>query len=78
MFENAPIGGGLAKVNPIAYWTFEDTFDYLAKFKVPAHPLHAKGYPRASATPRTPSPSPKTAPCDSSTSRLRTQKKISE
>merc|ERR1719382_392517 len=24
-FENAPIGGGLAKCNPIAYWTFEDT-----------------------------------------------------
>lgn len=22
-FENAPIGGGLAKCNPIAYWTFE-------------------------------------------------------
>ena len=30
-FENAPIGGGLAKCNPIAYWTFEDTFDYIAK-----------------------------------------------
>merc|ERR1719261_1810040 len=24
-FENAPIGGGLAKCNPIAYWTLEDT-----------------------------------------------------
>merc|ERR1711966_602406 len=45
LFENAPIGGGLAKVNPLAYWTFEDTFDYIAKYKVPAHPLHAKGYP---------------------------------
>jgi phosphoadenylyl-sulfate reductase (thioredoxin) len=45
LFENAPIGGGLAKVNPIAYWTFEDTFDYIAKYKVSAHPLHAKGYP---------------------------------
>lgn len=44
-FENAPIGGGLAKCNPIAYWTFEDTFDYIAKYKVPHHPLHAKGYP---------------------------------
>lgn len=44
-FENAPIGGGLAKCNPIAYWTFEDTFDYIAKYKVLAHPLHAKGYP---------------------------------
>ena len=44
-FENAPIGGGLAKCNPIAYWTFEDTFNYLAKYEVPHHPLHAKGYP---------------------------------
>lgn len=44
-FENAPIGGGLAKCNPIAYWTLEDTFDYIAKYKVPHHPLHAKGYP---------------------------------
>jgi len=44
-FENAPIGGGLAKCNPIAYWTFEDTFDYIAKYKVPHHPLHAEGYP---------------------------------
>jgi len=45
LFENAPIGGGLAKCNPIAYWTFEDTFDYIAKYKVPYHPLHEKGYP---------------------------------
>jgi phosphoadenosine phosphosulfate reductase len=44
-FENAPIGGGLAKCNPIAYWTFEDTFDYIAKYKVAHHPLHAQGYP---------------------------------
>lgn len=44
-FENAPIGGGLAKCNPIAYWTLEDTFDYIAKYEVLAHPLHAKGYP---------------------------------
>mmetsp|Transcript_2747 Transcript_2747/g.5136 ORF Transcript_2747/g.5136 Transcript_2747/m.5136 type:complete len:440 (+) Transcript_2747:22-1341(+) len=44
-FENAPIGGGLAKCNPIAYWTLEDTFDYIAKYQVPHHPLHAKGYP---------------------------------
>jgi len=65
-FENAPIGGGLAKCNPIAYWTFEDTFDYIAKYKVPHHPLHAKGYPShgdakdtipiPSMDPRNPSP----------------------
>jgi len=44
-FENAPIGGGLAKCNPIAYWTFEDTFDYIKKYKVPYHPSCANGYP---------------------------------
>jgi phosphoadenosine phosphosulfate reductase len=45
LFENAPIGGGLAKCNPLAYWTLEDVFDYIAKYKVPYHPLHEKGYP---------------------------------
>jgi len=45
LFENAPIGGGLAKCNPLAYWTLEDTFDYIAKYNVPHHPLHAQGYP---------------------------------
>jgi len=44
-FENAPIGGGLAKCNPLAYWTLEDTFNYITKYKIPHHPLHAKGYP---------------------------------
>ncbi|KAJ1634041.1 phosphoadenosine-phosphosulfate reductase [Pavlovales sp. CCMP2436] len=44
-FENAPIGGGLAKCNPLAYWTLEDTFDYIAKHEILHHPLHAKGYP---------------------------------
>lgn len=45
LFENAPIGGGLAKCNPLAYWTLEDTFDYIAKYQIAHHPLHAKGYP---------------------------------
>jgi phosphoadenosine phosphosulfate reductase len=45
MFENAPIGGGLAKVNPLAYWTLEDCFDYAVMHKIPIHPLHAEGYP---------------------------------
>lgn len=45
LFENAPIGGGLAKCNPIAYWTLEDVFDYMAKYRIPYHPLHEKGYP---------------------------------
>jgi phosphoadenosine phosphosulfate reductase len=45
LYESAPIGGGLAKVNPLAYWTFEDTFNYIAKYKILHHPLHAQGYP---------------------------------
>lgn len=45
LFENTPIGGGLAKCNPLAYWSLEDIFDYIAKYKVPHHPLHAIGYP---------------------------------
>ena len=45
LFENAPIGGGLAKCNPLAYWTLEDCFDYIAKYEIPHHPLHAQGYP---------------------------------
>mmetsp|Transcript_49823 Transcript_49823/g.55552 ORF Transcript_49823/g.55552 Transcript_49823/m.55552 type:complete len:431 (+) Transcript_49823:105-1397(+) len=45
LFENAPIGGGLAKCNPLAYWTLEDCFDYIAKYEILHHPLHAKGYP---------------------------------
>lgn len=45
LFENAPIGGGLAKCNPLAYWTLEDVFDYMVKYRIPYHPLHEKGYP---------------------------------
>jgi phosphoadenosine phosphosulfate reductase len=45
MFENAPIAGGLAKVNPLSYWTLEDCFDYAVMHKIPIHPLHAQGYP---------------------------------
>lgn len=33
--EVAPIGGGLAKLNPLAYWTLEDCFDYAAAEGVP-------------------------------------------
>ena len=45
LYENAPIGGGMAKCNPLAYWTFEDCFDYAGKYKVPLHPSVERGYP---------------------------------
>jgi len=37
--------GGLGNCNPLAYWSLEDTFDYIAMNKLLHHPLHAKGYP---------------------------------
>ena len=37
--------GKMTKVNPIAYWTFEDCFDYLNANGVAYHPLHDQGYP---------------------------------
>ena len=43
--EVAPIGGGLAKLNLLAYWTLEDCFDYAAANGVPLHPTVALGYP---------------------------------
>ena len=39
------MNGGLAKCNPLAYWTLEDAFDYIAKYEILHHPLHAEGYP---------------------------------
>jgi len=37
--------GKMTKVNPIAYWTFEDCFDYLNANGISYHPLHDQGYP---------------------------------
>merc|ERR1719301_319304 len=45
IYEAPRKAGGFGNCNPIAYWTLEDTFKYIAKYKIPHHPLHAKGYP---------------------------------
>jgi phosphoadenylyl-sulfate reductase (thioredoxin) len=46
MVESATIDDSLIlKLNPIAYWTLEDIFDYMTKYKTPYHPLHELGYP---------------------------------
>ncbi|KAG5185107.1 Phosphoadenylyl-sulfate reductase [Tribonema minus] len=44
-FERAalPVWEG-NKVNPLAFWTFEDCWTYLRKHKVPYHPLHDVGF----------------------------------
>eukprot|EP00282_Hemiselmis_andersenii_P003555 CAMPEP_0114133380 /NCGR_PEP_ID=MMETSP0043_2-20121206/13597_1 /TAXON_ID=464988 /ORGANISM="Hemiselmis andersenii, Strain CCMP644" /LENGTH=258 /DNA_ID=CAMNT_0001226957 /DNA_START=188 /DNA_END=964 /DNA_ORIENTATION=+ len=33
------------KMNPLAYWTFEDCWKYIRAEGVPYHPLHDDGYP---------------------------------
>jgi len=45
-----PIAGpqsarGLPSVNPLAHWSFEDCLDYAAKYRIPLHPLLARGFP---------------------------------
>lgn len=36
--------GGIAKVNPVAAWTEEDTLAYIAEHGVPLNPLYRRGY----------------------------------
>lgn len=35
---------GRLKVNPLAYWTYGEVWDYIHKNKVPYNPLHDQGY----------------------------------
>eukprot|EP00238_Polyblepharides_amylifera_P006123 CAMPEP_0196574296 /NCGR_PEP_ID=MMETSP1081-20130531/4046_1 /TAXON_ID=36882 /ORGANISM="Pyramimonas amylifera, Strain CCMP720" /LENGTH=292 /DNA_ID=CAMNT_0041892279 /DNA_START=277 /DNA_END=1155 /DNA_ORIENTATION=- len=37
--------GSPVKVNPLAYWTFEDCWDYIRIHNVPYHPLHDQSFP---------------------------------
>ena len=32
------------KLNPLAYWSYDDVWDYIRKYKVPYNPLHDQGY----------------------------------
>lgn len=43
--EVAPVGGGLVKLNPLAYWSFEDCLLYASQNRVPVHPSIERGYP---------------------------------
>lgn len=36
--------GGIVKLNPLADWTEEEVWDYLAEHDVPTHPLYEQGY----------------------------------
>jgi phosphoadenosine phosphosulfate reductase len=36
---------GLVKVNPLAFWTSEQVWDYIRERDIPYNPLHDQGYP---------------------------------
>ncbi|SFE74243.1 phosphoadenylyl-sulfate reductase [Thermophagus xiamenensis] len=44
---------GLIKVNPLAYWSESQVWDYIKANKVPYNPLHDKGYPSIGCLPCT-------------------------
>lgn len=44
---------GLVKLAPLAAWSDEDVHAYLREHQVPAHPLHAVGYPSIGCEPCT-------------------------
>lgn len=43
----------VVKVNPLAAWTDQDIFDYLAQHDLPRHPLQSKGYVSIGCAPTT-------------------------
>lgn len=43
----------LAKINPLANWTKEQVWDYVARHEVPTNPLHAQGFPSIGCWPCT-------------------------
>ncbi|TGN20634.1 phosphoadenylyl-sulfate reductase [Leptospira idonii] len=51
-FEEDP-SKQVLKYHPILDWTWEDTWDYIKKNKVPYNPLHEKGYPSIGCAPCT-------------------------
>jgi phosphoadenosine phosphosulfate reductase len=44
---------GLVKLNPLAYWTHEQVWDYVWEKKVPYNPLHDRQYPSIGCAPCT-------------------------
>ena len=46
-------GFGLVKINPLATWTEDDIFSYLADHELPQHPLISQGYRSIGCAPTT-------------------------
>ena len=45
--------GGIVKLNPLAEWTEEETWDYIREHDLPVHPLYAQGYTSIGCAPCT-------------------------
>jgi phosphoadenosine phosphosulfate reductase len=45
--------GGIAKINPLADWTWQQTMDYVKQHGVPYNVLHDQGYPSIGCAPCT-------------------------
>jgi thioredoxin-dependent adenylylsulfate APS reductase len=45
--------GGLAKISPLADWTYEEVWDYIEAYEVPYHPLYDHGYTSIGCAPCT-------------------------
>lgn len=50
--------GGIAKLNPLIAWSYEEVRAYAKRRAVPVHPLHDKGYPSIGCAPCTRAISP--------------------
>ncbi|MBX7222549.1 MAG: phosphoadenylyl-sulfate reductase [Blastocatellia bacterium] len=44
---------GLIKINPLAFWTEREVWNFILKHDVPYNPLHNQGYPSIGCTPCT-------------------------
>ena len=45
--------GGIVKLNPLAEWTEEETWDYIREHDLPVHPLYGKGFTSIGCAPCT-------------------------
>ena len=51
--EETDVDRGIAKHNPLAFWSDEDVRGYIARHDVPLNALHARGYPSIGCEPCT-------------------------
>jgi phosphoadenosine phosphosulfate reductase len=51
--EETDLDRGIAKHNPLAFWSDEDVRGYIARHDVPLNALHARGYPSIGCEPCT-------------------------